>query len=241
MKRGRTHTGKVSVAKRKKAFAAAKVVVAPTYQAGRMKSAPGNELKAFDVALTGYNVDAAGTPPAAAAAAVNAMINGSELYQRDGRKTYMKSLHFRAWLQVEATAVQDIIRIVIYYDSQPNGAAPTLATLLQDSNAAAATSVLSGINLANRQRFQILRDIPILVPSSTFTAGVLTNTAFPDSSGRLFINEFIHMKGLETIYNGVNGGTIADITSGAVGFFAFSQTTDNSWLLDWTTRLRFFD
>lgn len=233
----------MSVAKRRKAFASKpKATVVVGYQAGRsVASQPKQELKAFDFALSGFNIDAAATPATVANAALNCPVNGSELYQRVGRKIYMKSLHMRGWLQAEATGVQDILRLIIYYDSQPNGAAPTLATLIQDSNAGAATSVLSEINLNNRQRFQILRDKDILVPSVTFTAGVLTNTNYPDSSGRLAINEFIPLKGLETVFNAGTSQTIADITSGAIGFFFISQTTDNTWLFDYTTRLRYYD
>jgi len=213
-----------------------------TYNSGRQLAVqPKQELKCFDVALTGYNIDAAGTPPAAANPALNAMINGAELYQRVGRKVYMKSLHFRGFVSLEATAVQEPIRWILYYDAQPNGVAPTLAQLLQDSNAAAATSVFSSINLTNRERFQILRDSIWAAPSSTYAAGVLTNTAFPDTSGRYMINEFVKLKGLEVIYNATNGGTIADITSGALGFFIFDNISDNSWLLDYQTRLRYYD
>jgi len=187
------------------------------YQKGRELTKPTQELKAFDVAENALDFVPTTGPPAFATT-LNACVNGAELYQRVGRKIYMKSLHIRGYIKSIATGIQDQLRIIVYYDSQANGAAPTIGALLQDSNAAAGTSAQSEINLVNRQRFSILRDFHVLVPAQTFTAGVLTNTAYPDTTGKLDIDMFIKLKGLETIYNGTNGGTVADITSGALGF-----------------------
>lgn len=154
----------------------------------------------------------------------------------------MKSLHLRGWIGNVATGTQDFGRIVVYYDSQPNGAAPAnIATLLQDSNAAAGTSAESEINLINRQRFKILRDHQFLLPSVTNTAGVLTNTAYPESDGQLKVDLFIKLKGLETVFNATNGGTIADITSGAIGMLLVTDTGNNTWEFVWSSRLRYYD
>lgn len=211
------------------------------YQLGRSLSVqPKQELKAFDVATTTTNVDVVAAPPIFSTN-LNCPINGAELYQRVGRKIYMKSLHLKGWLQIAATALQDFVRIVVYYDSQPNASAPTFASLFQDSNVGAASSFLSEINLINRERFQILRNIEVLTPSSTYTAGVLTNTAYPETNGRLRVNEFIPLKGLETVFNATNGGTVADISSGALGFVVFSAENSNSVVFQWNSRLRYYD
>lgn len=154
----------------------------------------------------------------------------------------MKSLHIRGWLQPQASGFEDIARIIVYYDSQSNGAAPTIQTLLQDSNVGAATSYNSEINLTNRQRFKILRDTMIHTPAYTNTAGVLTNMApRVTEGGNVIYNEFIKLKGLETIFNATNGGTIADITSGAIGIVAFCAVNNNSWYFSFGTRLRYYD
>lgn len=210
------------------------------YQQGRELAHPGQELKAFDVASATLVFDPPAGPPNFATN-LNCPVNGAELYQRVGRKTYMKSIHIRGWILNVATSVQDIGRLIIYYDSQPNGAAPAYAALMQDSNAAGASSTLSEINLTNRQRFQILRDIPLLFPAVTNTAGVLTNLAYPETDKQFKIDEFIKLKGLETVFNGTNGGTVADITSGAIGMCAVCQTSNNAWELSFTTRLRYYD
>jgi hypothetical protein len=152
----------------------------------------------------------------------------------------MKSLHVRGWVYPIAAAGQsDNVRIIIAYDSAPNGGAPTVAALLQDSNVGAATSIYSEINLTNRERFKILRDIQLFLPS-TAGAGQMTQV-MPDRVNSLMINEFIKLRGLETIYNGTNGGTIADITSGAIIMCCITSVYDNKWAFDFGSRLRYYD
>jgi len=202
-----------------------------------MARAPKSELKALDLAeqLTGFTLAGVFTT-------VNVPVNGAELYQRVGRKIYMKSLHIRGFLVNNSTGVQDYGRILVVYDSQPNGATPVLATLLQDSNAGAATTGLSNLNLANRARFKILRDYPVLLPSVTNTAGVLTNFQMTDQIKSSFnIDMFIKLKGLETEFNGTNGGTIADINSGSIFILTASTLANNGWEFEFQTRLRYYD
>lgn len=212
-----------------------------TYQAGReLLKTPKQELKAFDVAATGINFDTPANPPVFVA--LNAVVNGAELYQRVGRKIYMKNIHIRGFVVNTATSTQDMGRILVVYDSQPNIAFPTIAQLLQDSNAAAATSGLSEINLTNRARFQILRDYQVLLPSATNTAGVLTNFEMTDQIKNSFnIDMFIKLKGLESVFNGTNGGTIADITSGSIFITCVTQNNNAEWAFEFTSRLRFYD
>lgn len=233
MKRSRA-TSKVSKPKRLK-------ITIPDYQKGReLNKTPKSELKAFDIAEIASVFKLVGTPPTFNT--LNAQINGAELYQRVGRKTYMKSLHIRGYISNIITTTQDMGRIIIYYDSQPNAAAPLITDLLQDSNAAAGTTAFSEINLINRQRFKILRDYQVLLPSVTNTAGVLTNLTIMDPIKESFnIDFFIKLKGLETIYNATNGGTVADITSGAIGMVCVCASNNSDWAFTWTSRLRYYD
>ena len=207
------------------------------YQKGReLARQPKSELKAFD--LSNF---ASVFQPAGIFTLLNIPINGPEMYQRVGRKMYMKSLHVRGFCLNVATSLQDMGRIIIFYDSQPNAAVSNIAALLQDSNLAATTSVFSEINLNNRERFKIIRDHQIMLPAVTNTAGVLTNgplTLDPIKS-TMNIDMFIKLKGLETIFNGVNGGTIADITSGSLYMLTVSNAT--GWEFSGTTRLRYYD
>lgn len=209
------------------------------YQKGReLLGHPKQELKAFDVALTNTAVTAAG----AYINSLNVPINGAELYQRVGRKIYMKSIHIRGYLTPNAaSAAIQPIRILLFYDSQPNGAAPVaVANLIADSNVAGATTIYSEINLGNRQRFKILRDTQFLMPETT-AAGSITNNSLPDACKQsLHIDQFVKLKGLETVFNGVNGGTVADVQSGALGMLVIAGS-NGDWTFTWQTRMRYYD
>lgn len=207
------------------------------YQAGReLNKQPKQELKCFDVARTSLAILAVATPPTFNI--LNAMINGAELHQRVGRKTYAKSLRIRGYINQTALGSYDYCRILVVYDAQPNAAFPTIANLLQDANAGAATTALSGINMTNRARFQILRDHPILLPESS-AADVLS--LVPDTvKNSLNIDMFIPLKGLESVYNGTNGGTVADIQSGAIFMVVVSDATGTADFV-YTSRLRYYD
>jgi len=233
MKRGRTAPKSNRPTKRGRTIAPVR-----GYQSGRaLAKKPGMELKAFDHAqtVTGFSSAAPNV------AYFNFLVSGSELYQRVGRKVYMKSLHLRGWVQNSATSVADFARIIVFYDANPNGQAITQTDLLQDSNAAAAVSATAEINLFNRERFQILRDHQILLPSVTNTGGVLTNSFIPQTDSQMNIDMFIKLKGLEAVYNGTNGGTIADIQTGAIGMLLMCETSTNEWDFTWHTRLRYYD
>lgn len=211
------------------------------YQRGRelLKPQLGIELKAFDVAYTSTVSNTIAAPPPFYC--LNAVTNGSELYQRVGRKIYMKSLHFRGAFQPNAAANEQVGRVIIYYDSQPNAAAPTVAALIQDSNAAAASTVFSEINLINRQRFKILRDYQVLLGGVNAVAATVEVVPDPIKNS-LNVDFFIKLKGLETIFNAVNGGTIADISSGSIGMVFFGDAAaDLHWQLNWQSRLRYYD
>lgn len=207
------------------------------YQKGReMPKAPKTELKAFDVSSTNQTFQVAGS-----FTLLNACVNGAELYQRVGRKIYMKSLHVRGFISNTVTVVQDYGRILVIYDSQANKAAPVIGDILGDSNAGAGQTGNSEINLANRERFKILRDYPIVLPSATFAAGVITNMVQVNTVKNDFnIDMFIPLKGLETVFNAVNGGTILDIASGSLYLICVSQLAAG-WELSATTRLRYYD
>jgi len=230
MKRQREHSSKKPASKKKRTG---------DYQKGReLNKQPKQELKGFDTAIQTLNSSTVANPPTFLT--LNAMVNGAEMFNRVGRKTYAKSLRIRGKIYPIGATDEGGARIIIYYDSQANTAIPTIVNLLQDSNAAAATSWASGINLTNRQRFKILKDYQVLLGSSANIAGQTELVPDPILHTNN-IDWFIPLKGLESIYNAVNGGTIADITSGALGITMVCDTVQTNWALDFTSRLRYYD
>lgn len=203
----------------------------------------GTEIKAIDIARTGYIFR---TPAAASAVALlNGIQTGTGFFNRIGSRIEMKSLHVRGTISNIATGTDCQGRILIIYDRQPTGALPVITSILQgrDQTGAAATSGLSEINLDNRDRYIVIRDMQFDFPSVTNTAGVLTNG--PNWAGqdpRMTINEFIKLKGLVTHFSGTaNPATISEIATGALYIVTVAELNDSTWQANLNFRLRFGD
>jgi hypothetical protein len=209
------------------------------YNAGRMlgNKNPGAELKAFDTATIGSNFAVSGS-----FTALNLMVTGNDFFNRVGRKVYMKKLHIQGIIENIATTVQDYGRMIILWDTQSNAGVPALTDIFQDANAAAGTSGFSYLNLNNRERFKILRNQKFYLPAVTNTAGVLTNgPALSDNENtKVMIDFTVDLKDMETIYNGISGGTIADITSGSLILLTTSAFASGYDFVG-KARLRFYD
>lgn len=166
---------------------------------------------------------------------------GADYSSRVGRKILMKSLYIRYYCGVKpafqlTTAVSiapQIVRIIIFVDYQPNGTLPITLDLLSVSHPT------SQLNLANRDRFKVLRDI-----THVFDAyQMLASNASPAFCRTIECNEIYKKINIETIFNATNGGTVADIQSGALYFFCISSTpsggTQNQIYL--SMRVRYID
>lgn len=184
-------------------------------------------------------------------------IEGSSFYNRIGRRTRCVSLEVRGFIQPSkgnAAAVDaQLARIIILYDRQPNGAAPTLGTVLTDYdfNGTATTSAQSGLNMDNRDRFVILRDRKLILPPLGVN-GVAPTTTSPNvyttnsdlSDSQMNYCEYIKTQGLETQYKGTGGGTISEVATGAYLILLIAQTDSNgtpAWQLNFTVRQKFLD
>jgi len=203
----------------------------------RATFAPPLDVKAFDLAYTNSFFTTAGT-----FTTLNVPVNGSEQYQRVGRRIFLRSLQIKGVMNFAATSVQDVCRIMVVYDHQPNAALPVLADLIQNSNAGLATQVLSYPNLNNRDRFTILKDYKIMLPPFTNTAGVITNEVIPDPiRNSMNIDWDIRLGRRETTFNAVNGGTIADVTTGSIFMVTFDGNNAGTVALSFQSRLRYVD
>lgn len=205
----------------------------------------GSEIKAIDIANAQYNFLAAGTPPTLTL--LNGIQTGAGFFNRIGARVELKSLKIRGQIFNLLTSVISMLRMIVIYDKQPNGAAPAITEIFQsrDQTGAAATSANSEINLDQRERFVIVRDKEIYAPPVTNTAGVLTNgPSFPgdESSGPYVINEFIPLKGMLSHYKTSSSPTtIADINTGALYVTFITTGAANSWAFTGGFRLRFDD
>lgn len=194
------------------------------------------ELKVSDITTAQYAVNTTGT-----FTLLHVPILGTDYTQRIGRKTVIKSLYIRGRVLIEnaqvftaaITCAAQQPRMILFWDMQPNGAAPAVTDLL---NTADSTSHL---NLNNRDRFRIIKDKTFVFDPMVITAATAVanwNRTISD------IKCYKKLTG-EVIFNGTNGGTIADINSGALYMFWIGNVPagTNDSLAVLSTRIRFDD
>lgn len=161
----------------------------------------------------------------------NGVASGTDFNQRIGRKITMKSLYLRFTLNPIATAsapVGDIVRVMMIYDTQANGALPSVTDVLVTANWQAA------MNLNNRDRFKVLYDKFINMPANTYTAGALT----AGSPTQKYLSKFKQCS-LEVVYSGT-AATIGSIATGAVYTLVISSANNVS-NINLDIRTRFID
>lgn len=216
-------------------------------QSRAMAVQPKQELKAFDTQQfsMSFKTVAAG----ANMILLNAPIRGTDLQNRIARKIYMKSVQFRGFITSLGTTSLDVdyLRLILFYDANPNGGTPLITDLLQPSATGPVTSYVSHVNLDNRQRFSVLREWYWVMGNAAGAnggQGVATGqTTIQDGQQKLCFNEFIKLKGLETTFNIGGAGTIADINEGALFLCALCYGVGGSanWTMLLDSRLRFYD
>lgn len=168
-----------------------------------------SEKKFVDVSTT-VNADDVGS-----VTLLNGMTQGTSQSTRIGNKISMTSVQFRLAAFNGATTTQSpIMRFLVVYDKQTNAATPAITDIL------VASTVVSPMNLANRDRFVVLAE-ETFRPDNTFndTAAV---AEFSEYKAR-----YLKLR-LDTIYNNTSGGTVADIQTGALWFIALSTSINGT-------------
>lgn len=229
--------------RRQASYAANRLVAVPRgvpmYAVGRSQLARG-EVKFYDETVTppvtngpyGLPLVAAatGSEPGTAFTGItelNPVQQGATSYNRIGTKILIKSIDFRANFYLAGSApVYTAVRYLLVYDRQPNGAFPAIASILSE-NIGTPPVHLSGVNMANRSRFVVLRDRQIILTAQDNMTSV---------------KEFVKTK-LETQFS-ANTGAIGDITTGAIYLIAFSSVSSAVTLAVLSgahCRIRYFD
>lgn len=204
---------------------------------------PPGELKSLD------NPAFVGTLSALAQLTTQNLIRaGSSYFNRIGRKIDMRTFRLVALISPLRTCTfHDYVRILVVYDRQTNGALPAAADILQTTDQAGTNTNggFSGVNLNNRDRFLILRDMRITLPSLTDTAGVITNVGVIDPvSKSINIDMYIKLKGLITQYKADSApAVIGDIATGSliVMTIGIQAAGTEGYQISYETRLRYGD
>lgn len=183
------------------------------------------ELKTIDIDPAEYVADTTGT-----VTLLNGVATGTDFTDRIGRKIMMKSIYIQGFCYpVDTTTADTLARLIVVYDTQPNGAAPTIANVLKTANS------ISQTNLDNRDRFRIIYDKRFAIPTINNTA---TQTY---SYGANKVVKLYRKCNLETQFNNT-GATITAITTGSLYMITIgNQTANAGGKFALSTRIRFVD
>lgn len=181
------------------------------------------EWKSVDTTISAMDVNTTGSLQL-----LNGMQQGAGIGNRVGAQILMRSIQFQGFSEAKiTTGTEHQERVLIVYDRQANGAAPTFAQVLSATNAYAPR------NLENRKRFKILYD-------RTFTVGNRTVASHADFGT---VHRFYRKLRHPVEFNSGNAGTIADISSGSIYLLAYGSNAAGvtAGLLNGVVRIRFSD
>jgi len=148
------------------------------------------EVNAIDtqVGTTAVPINATAAPAAAALVLINAIAAGDDINMRQGRECTLKSVELRGIIannQVGATTLPSLARVLIVYDSAPNGAQPAIIDILADTastpHADTNPASYNFNNLNNRGRFKILAAEDFSFGDIPGAANTDQETAYPVS------------------------------------------------------------
>lgn len=172
---------------------------------------------------------------------------GSMATQRIGRRCVVRKLLLRGYFHITGTNSLENIRFVppqmfrmlIFWDFQPNGTAPTILDVL------ARNSPYSPLNLSYRDRFRVVKDKTFVLDPLVLANGGLSlqyNTT---------VKQFKIFKAMaQTVSfnegNAENPGTFADIATGALWMYLIGSAPpgqDGNWGIsfNYESRVRFED
>jgi len=205
----------------------------PAYNTGTR-----GELKCWDNEIGDWPMvlvqDVAGNATntlAAGMACCNIITQGSAVKERVGNKINMTSIRIRFVIAPTALplATDNTVRYMLIYDRQTNGAWPAITEILRQNDAT--TQHLTGINIANRDRFAILREGTIDV----------------DIAKQHMQTVDLYVKcHLQTQYRQSTAGNaaIGDIATGAVYFICFAALLSGPLMpgiYNFASRVRYVD
>lgn len=161
---------------------------------------------------------------------VSGVATGTDFTNRIGRKVCWKSILLQGYITPQGTASgPGLGRVMLVYDSQPNGALPAVTDVLLTAHATAP------MNLNNRDRFRIIWDKRVVI--GAFNSA--TTVAIADMTSR-DVRKYKKIN-LESIFDGTTAA-IADVQSGSIFLLTIgTNAAGGSFNLLATVRARFND
>jgi len=191
---------------------------------------PSQEVKFFDAELFGTGGQATVIPAAGTITpSINLVSQGVTERTAVGRKYTIKSIHVKFFMDLPSTIdpddTTDSIRLVVYLDTQANGATALVADLLQDA------TVWNSFNeLSNSLRFKILMNKTVTLTSRGSDASTFA---------KVQTNRMFNKKCNIPIEYTLTGGAIGTIQSNNIGIMAITEGGLIRLLVQ--TRIRFTD
>lgn len=156
---------------------------------------------------------------------LNGLQKGDDVNNRDGRSIRIKSLEHRLFLQHNSSSTDSMVRVILFIDKQPNGAAPSSGSVLISGN-----TITSPRNLEWRKRFVILSDKTYVLSTDGGKYYVAPKAKYLDLD-------------MHTAYSTTDAGTVTDILSNALYMYVLGATQDltNYPTISYYNRIRFVD
>ncbi len=155
---------------------------------------------------------------------VSGIAQGDTKIARGGNKVRFKSLHWRGFITMNASATTTMVRLMIILDKQVNGAVFTIGDLLED--ATAGDAIISPRDIDNQNRFTVLSD-------KTYK--------LTDNGGNQLVQFNVYKKiNLPVRYDGTTAN-VGDLTSNGLFLVSFSNEATNTPAITDFFRIRFID
>lgn len=207
---------------------------------------PGGEIKSIDVvnAANGAAQVAFTLNTTQQITPLNILTLGNSMFNRSGRKVTMKSIYIQGCLigvNTPALPAVQFARIALVYDKQPNGALPAFGDIFRDQinqtgGDISLTPPTAGVNLNNRDRFEIILDKRFSLPAGDF---VITTAGEP-----MHVEWFKKLNNREVHYKADTApGVIGDVATGSLLLVTFGNLAAGAeyFGLLASIRLRFSD
>lgn len=185
----------------------------------------GGELKTIDTGTINDSL-----APTAVCTLINGVAVGTDYNTRDGRRIRMKhlTLKFAVYNSGASSSNPDVCRIMIVLDRQANGTVATSAQMLQTN------TVFSPMNLDNRDRFLVLKDIMIGTEGATFSGGYVAT-----GNSKSYVRKVFVPLNRMTTYSGT-AATIGSISTNAL-YLVYNAQNSNQTSITYNSRVRFYE
>ncbi|AUM61684.1 capsid [uncultured virus] len=171
---------------------------------------------------------------------INGLTQGASAITRIGSRIMMKSVHLKYYVKgpelasVTGVTLQNMVRIILAYDLQPNSATPTSSDFFED--ATPGLGIVSPMRKEWSSRWKVLWDKRYPIVSTYQPSGITPGQNMIYDETFIKLNHAVE-------YSDSSTGTVADIKTGAVWLIALSDngTTGNQPVFTYWSRIRFAD